>query len=88
MPESINEPPGSDVIPPESKEAIKQAEQDLEKQAQAAATQTDMSPQQPGSEQEVADQRRQREQEQAQAQERSRGGRYAEDDDGKKGKRK
>ena len=79
------------MIPPESKEAIKKAEQDLEKQAQAAATGTDMAPQQPGSEQEVADQRRQREQGRAQAQEKSRGGRYAEesdDDKDKKGKKR
>lgn len=98
VPESINEPPGSDVIPPQSKEAMAQAERDLENQAQEAAKTTagQQPKQQPGSEQEIADQRRQREQEQAQAQERSRGGRYAEQDDdddddekgGKKGKKR
>jgi len=54
---SINEPPGSDVIPPETKAAVEQANKDLEAQAQNAAKQT-AAQQQPGSEQEIADKRR------------------------------
>lgn len=54
---SINEPPGSDVIPPETKKAVEQANKDLEAQAQNAAKQTAQQQQQPGSEQEIADRR-------------------------------
>jgi len=80
---SINEPPGSDVIPPETKAAVEQANRDLEKQAQDAAKSTAQQQQQPGSEQEIADKRRQGQQVPPPS------GKPGDDDDeDKKGKRK